>query len=136
MAKRILTQSEQLKELTNTLTSDYARWKDIYENGCTDPGYSDGTNIDLKRNHIIHGKQRLEELLKDQFWLYPDVYYLPTPPPLPWNYMAKDRSYYGSHNNTDTYEKDGKVFHRANRTMTYADVMQFGVKYVEVSFVR
>lgn len=53
---------EKLAEANAELENDLARWKDIYENGCSDPFWSDGVNLNLKRNHILFDVGLIYEL--------------------------------------------------------------------------
>lgn len=80
-----------LKSHVSELIDRYKRWVYIYENGCSDPCWEDGVNINLVRNHIIYRKFLIEELLGDNVLLYPDEYFFPLPPELPSTFMAVDR---------------------------------------------
>ena len=51
-----------LAKWTEELKKDIARWNDIYINGCSDPFWPDGTNLNLKRNHIIYDLRQIMEL--------------------------------------------------------------------------
>lgn len=73
------------------LTESYRRWVHIFTQGCSDPTYEDGVNINLVRNHILYYKRMCEEVLKDNFIAYPDEYFYPTPENLPQDFMAVDR---------------------------------------------
>lgn len=73
------------------ILKDYSRWKHIFDNGCTDPSYCDGVNINLVRNHILYDKKKVEEKLKDNFIAYPDSYFYPDPVELSNDFMAVDR---------------------------------------------
>lgn len=101
MSKRI--SPNQKVPYKTRLNAEYSRWKYIYENGCSDPFYCDGVNLQLVRNHIIHYKRECEEEL--QPWEYPDEYFYPLPIEVPYEFMAKDRSILGKlHNNTKTFD--------------------------------
>lgn len=56
------TASEKLADARAELERDIARWHEIYRNGCSDPFWPDGVNLDLKRNHIIHDLRIISEL--------------------------------------------------------------------------
>lgn len=79
------------KELEERILSCYKRWKQIYDEGCSDPSWEDGVNINLVRNHIIYHKKECDKYLGNRFYLYPDCYFFPLPPELPNSFMAKDR---------------------------------------------
>lgn len=36
------------------LAERFDRWDDVYQNGCHDPFWSDGVNLNLIRNHILY----------------------------------------------------------------------------------
>lgn len=49
---------------------EYARrelehWQDMFENGCSDPMWPDGCNLNLTRNHIISTLRGLRDLGED-----------------------------------------------------------------------
>ena len=92
----------------------YKRLKDIYENGCSDPTWTDGVNIDLVRNHIIYGKSQCEKVLGDNFIAYPDEYFYPLPVELPDDFMAVDRK----------LACRGEYL-TANKSMCYSEVVKF-----------
>ena len=108
-----------IEGLVKMLREDYDMWKDIYVKGCNDPYGSDGVNINLKRNHILYDKMQMEKLLMDQYHLYPDIYFLPTPPVLPYDYAARDR------------EHGGKQY-KCSRVLPYDEIMvYYGQSLVE-----
>lgn len=41
------------------------RWQDIFTNGCSDPAWPDGCNLNLTRNHIIATLRSLQDLGED-----------------------------------------------------------------------
>ena len=97
MAKKKEKTAELLQE---QLENDIRRWHDIYENGCSDPFWPDGVNLNLKRNHIIYGLRQLAELDSEprQLTMFEMIESSPTvendervPPKVPDNYMAHDR---------------------------------------------
>ena len=69
------------------LEESYARWEYMYENGCTDPFYEDGVNLNLVRNHIICYKGMLEK--ENSLFGLPDVYYRDLPLEVDSKYMAR-----------------------------------------------
>ena len=70
------------------LESDYARWDKLFTKGGSDPSWSDGVNLNLVRNQIIYGKQKLAEQESSLLDL-PEVYYREIPPEVDCNYMAR-----------------------------------------------
>lgn len=57
-----LSVNEQIKQLNEQLDKDIKHWHDIYENGCSDPFWPDGVNLNLVRNHIIYSLVQLTDL--------------------------------------------------------------------------
>lgn len=75
------------KEYTIAIRSglylDYIRYNDQFNNGLTDPGYYDGFNLNILRNHILGGVQNIKNLYGED---YSDL----IPEPIPNNYMVID----------------------------------------------
>ena len=63
-------------------------WKDINQNGCNDPFWSDGCNMNLTRNHIIYYQSKIREVCTENQLPLPEEYYLSLPPEVDNNYMA------------------------------------------------
>lgn len=57
-----MSNAQKVERVKQELEKDIARWKFISENGCSDPFWPDGANMNLVRNHIIHELKLLEEL--------------------------------------------------------------------------
>lgn len=91
MSKKKTTLALELKKLTEYLRLDYNHWRDLFLNGCSDPFWSDGVNINLVRNHILYAKKKLEELLGSDYFVYPIEYYYPEPCEVPSDHVVKDR---------------------------------------------
>lgn len=70
------------------LAERFDRWDEIYQNGCHDPSWSDGVNLNLIRNHILYYKKAIEESMKDN--ALPDIYYRETPPEVDNSYIARE----------------------------------------------
>lgn len=80
-----------LNDVVKEIHSSYSRWKHIYTNGCNDPSWEDGMNLNLIRGHCTIYKREIESILGDKYFLYPDEYFWPLPPEVPSTYMAKKR---------------------------------------------
>ena len=65
----------------------YERWDNLYENGGSDPFWSDGVNANLLRNQLIYCKRKIEE--QNSLFLLPDCFYREIPPELPNDFMAR-----------------------------------------------
>ncbi len=70
-----------------TLHESFDHWEQTYKNGCHDPFYPDGVNLNLIRNHIIYYKRQIEEFYPPDE--YPQIYYRETPPEVDQNYIAR-----------------------------------------------
>ena len=88
MSKKTISANEQIKSLCNRIHADTQRWIDINENGCWDPSWPDGTNMNLVRRHIIWSKTTIVEICVKNRLPLPDDYYKPTPPEVSDFYMA------------------------------------------------
>lgn len=80
MAKK--NQENPLEELEKA----YAQWQRLYENGGSDPFWSDGVNLNLVRNHIIYFKGQIEETCP--LYMADELYLRELPPEVDQNYMA------------------------------------------------
>jgi hypothetical protein len=69
------------------LQKSFERWEHLRVDGGSDPGYADGSNMNLVRNHILIGKRKIEETMTPEE--YPKVYYRETPPEMERDYMAR-----------------------------------------------
>lgn len=65
----------------------FDHWDNININGGSDPSWADGVNMNLVRNHILHGKREIEENIGGL--AYPEIYYRETPPEVDSSYMAR-----------------------------------------------
>lgn len=89
MAKKHLSLEEQIKLIAVEMERSFATWDKLRESGGQDPFWSDGTNMNLVRNHIIYYKNELLMLCGGTInGLLPEVYYKATPPEVSDHYMA------------------------------------------------
>ena len=82
------TPEQELNEVCKDIRREIARWEDINQNGCNDPFWSDGCNMNLTRNHIIYDKRKIAQICEEHGILIPEEMYLPTPPEVDDYYMA------------------------------------------------
>lgn len=78
-------------EIRAQINREFDRWNDLAINGCTDPFWADGVNMNLTRNHILCGYSQLAELgltIRDLLGEYPEE--RPVPPRVPMMYMVRD----------------------------------------------
>ena len=78
----------EIERLCKEIRDEIARWKEINENGCNDPFWPDGTNMNLTRNHILYAKYRITEICAVNKIPIPEEAYLPVPPKVNDYYMA------------------------------------------------
>lgn len=89
------TPEQLLSGYRKEIISEQRKWIETNENGCNDPFWTDGCNMNLIRNHILYAKEKISEICEEYNIPYPEEYYIPTPPEVDNNYMAnlkqKDR---------------------------------------------
>lgn len=83
-----------MEDLVKKLEERIKRWKDVYENGTSDPFHSDGVNLTLIGNHINYYKNLIEENFDEKD--YPKCYYWEVPVKFEFgsDYMAKKEDIY------------------------------------------
>ena len=88
MLAKTKTPEQKLKALRKDIRQEIAHWEDINLNGCSDPFWSDGCNMNLTRDHIIYAKRQIAETCAEHDIPIPEEMYLPTPPEVSEYYMA------------------------------------------------
>lgn len=83
-----MAKKSKQEDYAKSLEESFARWHYIYQNGGSDPFYTDGLNLNLVRNHIISYKRKIEETLEQEN--YPEVYFKEIPPEIDRDYMARE----------------------------------------------
>lgn len=78
-------QKESKEDYEKELKMEFDRWDELKEHGGSDPFWSDGSNMELVRNHILYYKSKIEEKGEP----YPEIYYRDTPPEADRDYMAR-----------------------------------------------
>jgi len=58
--KYVPTEEWTAEQLETAIDNSLNRWNDIYSNGCKDPTWEDGVNLNLIRNHILYYCKVLE----------------------------------------------------------------------------
>ena len=66
----------------------YAQWQSIFENGCQDPFWEDGINLNLVRNHIIYFHRQMNDLCEEIGYLKPEICSREIPKEVDPHYMA------------------------------------------------
>lgn len=82
------TPEQIIKEYEYDIIREIAIWKRIQEQGCNDPFWPDGCNMNLTRNHILSYKREIREICEENSIPLPEEYYFPTPPEVDDHYMA------------------------------------------------
>lgn len=83
------TAQEQLLEYRESLIERLEHWKYISKNGCNDPFWEDGCNMNLTRGHSIYYKGEISRICEENGLALPEEYYSPTPPKVDDHYMAR-----------------------------------------------
>lgn len=95
MGKYIPIDQRSEDQIRTEIDREFDRWNHIAQNGCSDPFWPDGVNMNLIRNHIIYFYTLLQERRADQrqmslFDCIQPVPDRPVPPEVPDNYMVAD----------------------------------------------
>lgn len=85
MTKRSKDLIKEVDECVSDIHERADHWNDIMQNGCSDPNWPDGVNLNLVRNHIIYCKNRLKELCEENGIFPPDEVDCEIPPKVPDN---------------------------------------------------
>lgn len=99
MSKYVPIEEMNESQLRAQLDAAYLRWDDIKKNGCSDPAWPDGVNLNLVRNHIIYFYRFLRERTSKnvQLSMFDAGMDLqderPLPPEVPNNYMVPNGKY-------------------------------------------
>ncbi len=88
MARKRKTDGDLLLEHREAVRERISCWKNLNENGGSDPAWPDGMNMNLVRNHVISYKREIVEACERNGWPLPDECYLPTPPKVSNDHMA------------------------------------------------
>lgn len=88
MKKKKTTPEQTIKALVEDIIREVGAWEHKNENGCSDPFWPDGVNMNLNRNHIIYDKRQIGEICRENGLPLPEEYYIPTPPEVDNYYMA------------------------------------------------
>jgi len=78
-----------LEEYIEQCEKSYVRWQDVFDNGCFDPTWADGVNLNLVRNHILIAKKNISKLCEQEGFESPPILLREVPPKVDTDYMAK-----------------------------------------------
>lgn len=73
----IQTAEDKVKEYCQCIRREIEHWKVINQNGCNDPFWSDGCNMNLTRNHIIYYQSKIHEICTENQLPLPEECYFP-----------------------------------------------------------
>lgn len=82
------TPEQELELLRKNLLHERAIWEHINENGCNDPFWADGLNMNLTRNHILSYRNDIANCCEKHNLSLPEEYFLKVPPEVDDYYMA------------------------------------------------
>ena len=82
------TPAEKLKALVAECKERYDHWNKEREEGCSDPNWSDGENLNLVRNHISYFKREIRRICDENNFIVPAVYYHALPPEMPTDFFV------------------------------------------------
>ena len=82
------TAEDKVKEYCQCIRREIEHWIAINQNGCNDPFWSDGCNMNLTRNHIIYYQRLIREICTENQLPFPEEYYFSLPPEVDMNYMS------------------------------------------------
>lgn len=82
------TPEQELYLLREKLLHERDIWNHINENGCNDPFWTDGCNMNLTRNHILSYRNEIANCCEEDNLPLPEEYFLKVPPEVDDDYMA------------------------------------------------
>ncbi len=82
------TPEQELEELCKEIRREIDHWEDINQNGCNDPFWAAGLNMNLTQHHIIYAKSQIAKVCDEHSIPVPEEMYLPIPPEVSDYYMA------------------------------------------------
>lgn len=88
MAVKKKKPEDELAALCREMCYWFNHWHEMKFNGCSDPFWSDGMNMNLSRNHMIIAQCQIETICTAQNWPLPDEYYAPIPKEVSYDYFA------------------------------------------------
>lgn len=92
MAVKKKTPEEDFKEEIDGVIKSVNMWKQHAKEGCSDPNWEDGVNMNLLRNHILYHTNNIVALCFEHGFDLPECLDLPMPPEVSNNYMCKNGS--------------------------------------------
>ena len=84
-----LSPEEMISSWALQCSVSYEQWQSIFENGCQDPFWEDGINLNLVRNHIIYFQRQMNDLCEEIGYLKPEICSREIPKAVDPHYMAR-----------------------------------------------
>ena len=84
-----LSPEEMISSWAEQCRKSYEQWQNIFENGCHDPFWEDGINLNLVRNHIIYFQRQMNDLCEEIGYLKPEICSREIPKAVDPHYMAR-----------------------------------------------
>lgn len=86
--RKVKQGKERLEELIKQCENSFTSWNEIHSNGCRDPNWADGVNLNLVRNHIIYEQKEIERLCEEQDLEKPPILLRGVPEKISNDYVA------------------------------------------------
>lgn len=83
----------QLNYYVKECAKSFDHWEREHKDGCCDPHFSDGVNLNLVRNHIIYYKSLIKQSCQKNNLTLPPIYYRDLPPVLPHDFFAHGKNF-------------------------------------------
>lgn len=74
---------QELESRCQMIRDSAKRWNEIAQNGCSDPTWPDGINLNLVRNHIIYDRKQIVDICEENGIIMPDEAEYEIPPEVP-----------------------------------------------------
>ena len=83
---------QEIEENCANVRERVSHWIDLRDNGCNDPFWEDGMNMNLVRNHVLYHQGIVRGICDNLAIPYPAELFIPVPPKVPNTYMADLKS--------------------------------------------
>lgn len=115
------TPEQELDLLRKNLLHERAVWDHINENGCNDPFWADGCNMNLTRNHILSYRNEIAIWCEEHNLPLPEEYFLKVPPEVDDDYMAS----FNQKERVDRLKQQGDTLSRKKKKFVGDGQMEF-----------
>lgn len=115
------TPEQELDLLREKLLHERDIWNHINENGCNDPFWTDGYNMNLTRNHILSYRNDIANCCEEHNFPLPEEYFLKVPPEVDDDYMAN----FNQKARVDRLKQQGNALSRKKKKFIDDGQMEF-----------